>query len=166
MTICEVRSLKRNAGSVYLLWILLSEAVGVIAGWLTRVGTQVYSTTMTRPPLSPPAIVFPVVWTVLFALMGIGGARIYLARPSEERSRGLRLFAAQLAVNFFWSIIFFNLQAYGLSFIWILLLWILIIAMIRSYRKVDRAAAWLQVPYLLWVTFAAYLTLGVWILNR
>ena len=86
--------------------------------------------------------------------------------PSPARSRSLRLFWVQLALNFFWSIIFFNLQASGFAFLWLLALWGLILWMILSFRAVDPPAAWLQVPYLLWVTFAAYLNFGVWMLNR
>ena len=149
----------------YLLWILLAEAVGGLSGWLTRAGTNAYSQTIVQPPLSPPGWVFPVVWTLLFALMGIGAARIYLAPPSKARSRGLNLFIAQLVVNFFWSPIFFNLQAFGLAFFWLLLLWGLVIWMILTFRKVDPLAAKLQLPYLLWLTFAAYLNAGVWYLN-
>ena len=100
----------------YLWWILLTEAVGGLSGWLTREGTKIYQQTIAQPPLSPPGWVFPVVWTILYALMGISAARIYLAPPSRERSRGLNLFIAQLVVNFFWSPIFFNLQAIGLAF--------------------------------------------------
>lgn len=151
---------------IYLFWILLAEGVGLLAGFLTRDATMIYSNTMIKPPLSPPAIVFPVVWTVLYALMGIGAARIYLSPDSKERLWSLNVFIAQLAVNFFWSLIFFNAQAYGFAFFWILLLWVLIIVMIVLFGKVDRTAALLQIPYLLWVTFAAYLNLGVWILNR
>lgn len=150
----------------YLFWILLAEAVGGLSGWLTRDSMQVYSETILQPPLSPPGWVFPVVWTVLFALMGIGAARIYLAPPSKARSLGLNLFIAQLAVNFFWSPIFFNAQAYGFAFFWLLFLWALVLWMILVFRKVDPPAAKLQIPYLIWLTFAAYLNLGVWYLNR
>ena len=97
--------------------------------------------------------------------MGIGAARIYLAPASNARSRSLLLFFVQLAFNFFWSIIFFNLQAFGFAFLWLIALWVLILLMILSFRKVDKPAAWLQMPYLLWVTFAAYLNWGVWLLN-
>ena len=86
--------------------------------------------------------------------------------PSPERSRSLNLFIAQLIVNFFWSLIFFNAQAFGFAFFWLLLLWVLVLLMILAFRQVDPLAAWLQVPYLLWLTFAAYLNLGVWILNK
>lgn len=89
-----------------------------------------------------------------------------MAPASSERSRSLLLFLIQLTLNFFWSIIFFNLQAFGLAFIWLILLWLLILLMILSFRKVDKFSAWLQIPYLLWVTFAAYLNFGVWVLNQ
>lgn len=157
--------MKQKQWKTYAFWILLAEAVGGLSGWLTREGTRLYSTAMEKPPLSPPAILFPIVWVILFALMGIGAARIYLSPPSEARSQGLPIFVAQLAVNFFWSILFFNLQAYGFALLWLLFLWLLILWMILTFRKADRAAALLQIPYLLWVTFAAYLNLGVWLLN-
>ena len=150
----------------YLLWILLAEAVGALSGWLTREGTQIYAQTIAKPPLSPPGWTFPVVWSILYALMGIGAARIYLAPPSKSRSPGLNLFISQLVVNFFWSPLFFNLQAFGLAFFWLLLLWGLVLSMILTFRKVDPLAAKLQIPYLIWLTFAAYLNFGVWYLNR
>lgn len=158
--------MKKSVWKTYAFWILLAEAVGALSGWITREGTQIYNTTIERPPLSPPSIVFPIVWGLLFALMGIGAARIYLAPASAARSRSLLIFLIQLLFNFFWSIIFFNFQAFGFAFIWLILLWLLILWMILSFRQVDKLAAWLQVPYLLWVTFAAYLNFGVWILNR
>ena len=156
--------MKQNWKS-YLFWILLSEAVGALSGWLTREGTAIYAQTIVKPPLSPPGWVFPVVWTILYALMGIGAARIYQAPPSNKRSLGLNLFVVQLVVNFFWSPVFFNLQAYGFAFFWLLLLWGLVLWMILVFRKVDSTAAKLQIPYLLWLTFAAYLNFGVWYLN-
>lgn len=145
--------------------ILATEAVGGLSGWLARNGMQIYKTETIKPPLSPPSIVFPIVWTVLFALMGIGAARILMAPPSDIRTRSLRLFLIQLFFNFWWSIIFFNFQHFGFAFIWLVILWLLILWMTLSYRKIDKLAAWLQVPYLAWVAFAAYLNLGVWMLN-
>ena len=158
--------MKKTAWKTYAIWILLTEAVGALSGWLTREGSKIYQATIQQPPLSPPGIVFPIVWGILFALMGIGAARIYMAPPSLARTRGLRIFFLQLFFNFFWSIIFFNLQAFGFALLWLLVLWILILLMILTFRKTDPLAAWLQLPYLLWVTFAAYLNFGVWILNR
>lgn len=150
---------------IYALWIAATEAVGALSGWLTREGVKVYEQTVTKPPLSPPSWVFPVVWGILFALMAIGAARIYLSPAGPERTRSLRLYGLQLAVNFVWSIIFFNLQAFGLALVWLVLLWILVLRMLLAFRRVDPVAGWLQLPYLLWVSFAAYLTAGVLLLN-
>ena len=158
--------MKKQVWKTYAFWILFTEAVGLLSGWLTRESTQIYTRVIERPPLSPPAIVFPIVWTILFALMGIGAARIYLAPASNARSCSLRLFLLQLVFNFFWSIIFFNFQRFGFALLWLIVLWVLILLMILSFRKVDRLAALLQIPYLLWVTFALYLNFGVWLLNR
>ena len=150
----------------YLLWILGTEAVGILSGLLSRAGIRMYGAGMVQPPLSPPAWLFPVVWTLLYALMGIGAARIAAQTDSKARSKGLNVFVVQLAVNFFWSLIFFNAQAYGFALLWLLVLWVLILAMIVQFYSVDRTAALLQLPYLLWVTFAAYLNYGVWQLSR
>ena len=149
----------------YAFWIGLSEAVGALSGWLTRDSVQAYMTTIKKPPLSPPGWVFPVVWTLLYALMGIGTARIRLSPPSKARSQGLNQFIAQLVVNFFWSPIFFNTQAYGFAFLWLLLLLALVLWMTLTFRITDPPAARLQLAYLLWLVFAAYLNYGVWQLN-
>ena len=89
--------MKKHLWGTYGTWVLFTEAVGGLAGWLTRDGTQLYSQVITKPPLSPPSIVFPIVWVILFALMGIGAARVYLAPPSGLRSRSLLLFLVPLA---------------------------------------------------------------------
>lgn len=157
--------LNRRTWKTYAFWILLSELVGAISGWLTRGNLAQYSSMLAKPPLSPPGILFPIVWTILFALMGVGAARIYMTPASTARSRSLLLFLTQLLVNFFWSIIFFNLHAIGFAFLWIVLLWILVFWMFLSFRKIDRIAAQLHIPYLIWLTFAAYLNLGIWYLN-
>ena len=158
--------MKKSNWKTYAFWILLAEGVGGLSGWLTREGVRTYERTIVQPPLSPPGIVFPIVWTILFALMGIGAARVYLTPASAARSRSLLLFLVQLAFNFLWSIIFFNLQMFGFAFIWLIALWLLIAWMTVSFYQVDPLAALLQIPYLLWVAFAGYLTFGVWLLNR
>lgn len=158
--------MKKAAWKTYALWILGVEAVGALSGFLTRRGSEIYSETVAKPPLSPPSVVFPIVWGILFLLMGISAARIYLSPVSCARSQSLWIFIIQLAFNFFWSIIFFNFQNFGVAFLWLMVLWALILWMILAFRKTDPLAAWLQVPYLLWVTFAAYLNFGVWMLNR
>ena len=159
-------NMNKNNWKTYAFWILLSEAVGLLAGLLTRSATEAFGQLAAQPPLSPPSIVFPIVWTVLYALMGFGAARIRLSPPSPERSRGINLFITQLIVNFFWPLIFFNAQAYGFAFLWLLLLWTLALWMILTWSKIDPFAAKLQIPYLIWLTFAAYLNFGVWYLNR
>lgn len=157
--------MKQSAWKVYAFWILFTEAVGALSGLLTRDGAKLYAASILKPPLSPPAIIFPIVWIILYALMGIGAARIYLIPASGVRTRGLRLFLIQLAFNFFWSIIFFNFQAFGIAFVWLAILWALILMMTFTFSKADRLSALLQIPYLIWVFFAGYLNLGVWLLN-
>ena len=146
-------------------FIALAEAVGGLSALLSGCGMELYRDTLVKPPLSPPGIVFPIVWTILFALMGIGAARVYLAPPSPTRSRALLVFAVQLAFNFLWSIFFFRFQLYGFSLIWLIALWVLILWMTELFSQVDRWARLLQIPYLLWVAFAGYLNFGIWWLN-
>ncbi|MBE7003131.1 MAG: tryptophan-rich sensory protein [Ruminococcaceae bacterium] len=156
----------KQTWKIYALWIGIAEAVGALAGFLTREGTKLYAASVTKPPLSPPALVFPIVWGILYALMGVGAARVALSPPSVLRTRGLRLFLLQLAFNFVWSLLFFNLQAFGVAFVWLVILWALILMMALAFGRVDRPAALLQIPYLIWVAFAGYLNFGVWLLNR
>lgn len=158
--------MKDEKWKTYLGWILFTEAVGGLSGWLTRDGTKYFNEFVRKPPLSPPGIVFPIVWAVLYLLMGIGAARVYLSPVSRARSRSLYLYLVQLAFNFCWSLIFFNFRAYGFALLWLAALWLLILGMVTAFGEVDSLASRLQIPYLLWVSFAAYLNAGVWILNR
>lgn len=113
-----------------------------------------------QPPLAPPGWVFPIVWTILFILMGIAAYLIYES-DSPEKKEALGIYAAQLIANIGWSLIFFGLDAYLLAFAWILLLWYLIFLTWQSFRKINKTAGWLLVPYLAWVTFATYLNLAI-----
>lgn len=149
----------------YAVSILLTLAVGGLSGFLTSMGMDSFDA-LTKPPLTPPSFLFPIVWTVLFILMGVGAARIFMTEPTAARNRALIVYVVQLAVNFFWSIIFFNLQAYDFAFFWLILLWVLILTMIYLFCKVDKPAALIQIPYAIWVTFAGYLNLMIWLLNR
>ena len=158
--------MKKANFKTYAFWILLAEGVGALSGWLSRNGMKTYESAIVQPPLSPPSWLFPIVWTILYALMGIGVARIYAAPKGPERSKGLNLFIAQLIVNFFWSLIFFNAQAFGFALLWLILLWTLVLWMIVEFRQVDKPAGNIQIPYLIWLTFAAYLNIGIWYLNR
>ena len=150
----------------YAFWIGLAEGVGALAGFVTMEATKAFSDTVNQPPFSPPMILFPIVWGILYLLMGIGAAKVSLTPGSKDRSIALNVFVFQLAVNFFWSLIFFNFQAYGVAFGFLLLLWVLIVVMIFAFHAVSPLAAWLQLPYLLWVTFAVYLNYSAWMLNR
>ena len=150
----------------YLFFILSALAVGGLSAFFTRNSMSIYDDILT-PPLSPPSIVFPIVWTVLFTLMGISAAMIYNSDvPQKQKESALLTYALSLAVNFFWSLIFFNLRAFLFAFLWLLLLLYLIIKTILQYYKINKLAAYLQIPYAVWVTFAGYLTLGIWWLNR
>ncbi len=148
----------------YIISILIAEAVGGVSAFLTNMAMDRYAMAE-KPPLTPPDIVFPIVWAILYALMGISSARIWLSPPARARTHGLIIYALQLFFNFIWSILFFNFQAYGFAFVWLVALWALIILMIVKFNETDRIAALLQIPYLLWVTFAAYLNYMVWQLN-
>lgn len=150
---------------VYGLFILITEAVGTVAGLLTTLGMEKYSA-VEKPALTPPEIVFPIVWTILYALMAVGAARVWLTEESEEKDKGLKLYIVQLGMNFLWSILFFNFQAYGFSFFWLLGLLLVIVLMTLTFYKSDRISAYLQIPYILWVSFAGYLNFMVWLLNR
>lgn len=157
--------MKGKPWMTYARYILLTEAVGALSGWLTRAGTERFNTAVAKPPLSPPPLVFPIVWGVLFALMGISAAMVALAEDRPGKQMGLTLYWVQLGFNFLWSILFFNLANYLLAFWWLSALWGLIVWMALTFYEVRSAAAWLQVPYLLWVLFAGYLNYGVWKLN-
>ena len=150
----------------YVISIAIALAVGGLSALLTAGNMNIYGRIIT-PPLSPPPILFPIVWTILYTLMGVSSARIYIKGKEQniDVSGALLVYALQLAVNFFWSIIFFNMQAFLFAFVWIILLWLLIIVMIKRFYEIDPLSAWLQIPYLLWVTFAGYLNLGIWLLN-
>lgn len=158
--------MKKQAWKVYAAFILVTEAVGALAGLIIRPGIELYKQSVIKPPLTPPALAFPIVWAILYALMGVGAARVWLSPDSDARRRGLRLFALQLAFNFLWSILFFSFRAYGFAFVWLVALWALIVWMSLEFRDADPPAAALQLPYLLWVLFAGYLNLFVWLLNR
>ena len=160
--------MNKTNGKTYAFWIALAEAAGLLSGFLTREGTQIYAEMLQKPPLSPPAWVFPVVWTILYVLMGVSSAFIWRSREEDKDTadRGLLFYAGSLFFNFAWSLIFFNFRAYLFAFLWLLVMLTLIILTVISYKKAVPLAAYLQLPYILWTAFAGYLNFGVWILNR
>ena len=157
--------IKDNLAS-YVIAIAIPLGVGLLAAYLTMENMNIYSEINT-PPLSPPALLFPIVWTVLYILMGVSSAMVYNRREAEPifTRRGLGYYAMSLIANFAWSIIFFNVRAFGIAFLWLVLLLYLIIRTILCYFKVSKVAAFLQIPYAVWVAFAGYLNLGIIILN-
>ncbi len=146
-----------------IISLILSLGTGFLSSLLTRTSREVYAN-LIKPDLAPPAIVFPIVWTILFILMGISAYIVYESNsPYKEYS--LKLYIVQLIVNFFWSIIFFNLNQFTFAFIWILVLIVLVSFMIFNFYKINKCAAYLQIPYLLWLIFAAYLNYNIILLN-
>ena len=144
----------------YVYFVALSLGVGALSAFLTRGNMNIYDE-ITVPPLAPPMWVFPVVWTILYILMGIGAGMVY---KQEKSVPGV--FYTQLAVNFLWSIIFFNMRMFLLSSVWLVLLIFLIWRMIREFRAIDIRASLLQYPYLVWCIFALYLNIAIWLLNK
>ncbi len=151
------------------LWLVVCIAipllVGALASALTRQSMQSFAM-LEKPPFAPPAWLFPVVWTILYVLMGISSYLIWTAEADKQKKENaLMLYWYQLAVNFLWPTFFFNLEWYLFSFFWILLLLVLVFLMILRFYKIDKWAAYLNIPYLIWLVAAAYLNLGIWWLN-
>lgn len=153
--------MKKHCISDILIYVLSAELVGATSALLSG-GFSDFFNTYTEPPLLPPAWLFPVVWTILYALMGYSA---YLVRREGCNGRQLAIYWAQLAVNFSWSIVFFRLQSLWGAFAVIIALLVLVALMIRSFAKVSRAAALINIPYLVWVGFATYLNLATAIIN-
>ena len=138
--------------------ILIPVAIGGIVGFI--INPYIDYNSLVQPPLSPPSIVFPIVWTILYVLMGIS---YYLLKNSSKKEK--IIYFVQLGVNALWSVFFFIGKFYLFSFIWIILLDVLVIFMIGIFYHNNKASAYLQIPYLIWILFATYLNLGIYILN-
>ena len=146
--------------------ILISLVTGGISALLTSDSMKLYKS-LNRPVLSPPPIAFPIVWTILYILMGVSAYMIFTSTADQKKKRNaLFLYALQLVLNFLWPIIFFNLELYFFAFLWIVLLWVTVLLMIAEFMKIRPAAGFLQAPYLIWLTFAAYLSLAFYYLNK
>ncbi|MBQ2827134.1 MAG: tryptophan-rich sensory protein [Clostridia bacterium] len=158
---------KKNTVLTYVIAIAIPLAVGILSALLTRGNMDVYQRVVT-PPLSPPSILFPIVWTVLYLLMGISSAVVWQKKDTDPTAadRALSYYAASLAFNFAWSIIFFNFGKYLFAFLWLICLLYLIVRTVLLYRRISPVAAYLQIPYIVWVIFAGYLNFGIWVLNR
>ena len=148
-----------------LIFVAIPLVVGGVSALLTM-GSMEYFSELEKPPLSPPGWLFPIVWTVLFVLMGLASYFV-VTSDAELRAKlqAVKFYLLQLAFNFLWSIFFFNLELYGFSFVWLLTLLLLIVITAVRFWRIDKRAGALMIPYIAWVTFAGYLNLGIALLN-
>ncbi len=145
--------------------IALPLLVGGAAALLTSGSMKIFET-VNKPPLSPPGWLFPVVWTILYTLMGIATYLMLTAEAEkQEKARALSVYIYQLLVNFLWPTFFFNFQWFLFAFLWLILLWVLVLVTLLRYYNISKPAGYLLIPYLVWVTFAGYLNFGIWLLN-
>lgn len=150
-----------------LISIAISEGVGLLSGFLTRGGMEVYKN-LKQPSFAPPSWLFGVVWPVLYFLMGFASYRIwmYASQKAAEVKNALFYYGAQLAFNFLWSILFFRYGLRGLAFFDLLVLITFVIITLILFYRIDKLAGYLLIPYLLWIIYAAFLNFFVWQLNR
>ena len=143
---------------------MLPLIVGGLSGYFTASNIATWYVTLNKPFFNPPNYLFGPVWTVLYLMMGISLGMIINAKHSNK-NKSLIIFSIQLVLNFFWSVIFFSLQSPGWAAIEIIAMWLSIIYMIRNFYKINKWSGWLQIPYLLWVTFASVLNISIYVLN-
>ena len=155
--------MKLNNSKKLIYYIIITFLIGVVPSIPTFKTMSMYQT-INKPALSPPSIVFPIAWTILYLLMAIS---IYKINNTSDKKipKANLIYYLQLIVNALWTPIFFGLKAYLFSYIWIIILIILVVTMIITFYKIDKTAAYLQIPYLLWLIFASYLNYGILILN-
>ncbi len=145
-----------------LFSILIPLFLGSFVGFLTAPFNNYYEISL--PSFAPPGILFPIVWTILYILMGISSYLIIIS-CDNDKNNALFIYGTQLLINLLWSFIFFVFRFYLLSFIWILLLIWFVVIMIKSFYNISKISAYLQIPYLLWLIFAAFLNLAVYLIN-
>jgi len=150
----------------FLVSIILPLSLGAIAGMFTSQSVPEWYATLNRPSFNPPNWIFGPVWTTLYILMGISFFLIWKQEVSKERNRAVLIFLLQLLLNFAWSFIFFYFNMIGLALVEIILLWISIVLMLVVFYKIKPLTSYINIPYLLWVTFATVLNASYYILNR
>ena len=145
-----------------IISILIPVVIGSLVGLITSGSNDFKS--LVKPDFAPPGILFPIVWTILYTLMGIS---IYLIKESSSifKDDSIVIYVVQLIVNYLWSFFFFLFNLRLFSFFWIILLIVLVLIMIIKFFKVNKIASYLQIPYLLWLLFAAFLNLSIYFLN-
>lgn len=147
----------------FIVCLAIPLAVGGLSSLLTRNAMADFGD-MVKPPLAPPGFLFPIVWTILYILMGVACYMIYTS-DSDIRSYAIAIYGIQLFFNFCWSLIFFRLELYWAALVWLLIMWTLIIFLIFIVKNISMIAMCCLLPYLLWTTFAAYLNGGIAYLN-
>ena len=156
--------MKKN-NKLLILCIVIPLAVGSLAGFITKDSMETFNM-LNKPSLSPPGIVFPIVWSILYILMGIASYLVITTGSGNNKVKeALVYYGLQLLFNFLWSIWFFSFGWYLFAFIWLLLLWVLIFNTMASFYDINKTSAYLLIPYLLWVTFAGYLNFAVYLMN-
>jgi tryptophan-rich sensory protein len=146
--------------------ILIPLLVGAVSGLFTSSGVQGWYAAANKPSFNPPDWIFAPVWTTLYVLMGIAFFLVWKSTADHAvKQTAIILFAGQLALNFIWSFLFFKMQQPGWAFAEIVLMWVAILITILWFGKISAAAAWLLVPYICWVSFAAVLNYAIWKLN-
>ncbi len=148
-----------------VLLVGLCLGVGGLGGAVTAESVTTWYATLNKPSFNPPNWIFGPVWTALYILMGVAAWRVWRAADRDTARGPLAVFALQLAVNLGWSVAFFGLRNPGLAVVVILLLDLLVLATALMFRRIDRLAAWLLVPYLAWISFATLLNVTIWRLN-
>ena len=159
-----MKSLKYLPSLLVCLFIPL--AIGGLSGFFTSSAINTWYVTLNKPSFNPPNYLFAPVWTTLFTLMGISLFMIWSSAKGYRRNNALLIFTIQIILNFIWSFLFFNYESPGLALIEIAMLWTSILLMIKYFGRISRIAAALQVPYLLWVSFASILNTAIWYLNK
>lgn len=139
--------------------LLLSLGTGALSSLFTPNSRDQYST-LYQPPFAPPGWLFPVVWTILFILMGVAAYLVYVSE-SPDKADALKLYLVQLFVNFSWSIIFFGWNAYFLAFTWLLLLLYLVYLTAKEFYAINKTAGLLMIPYIVWLVYAGYINLSI-----
>jgi tryptophan-rich sensory protein len=147
------------------LCITIPLLIGAISGIATASSIDTWYVDLTKPTFNPPNYLFGPVWTCLYILMGISFYMILQSPKTELRKKAIIIFYTQLFLNFCWSFLFFKFQLLGLAFIEIIFIWVSIVMMIILYFEINKTAALLQIPYLLWVSFASILNGSIWFLN-
>lgn len=161
--------MKKNNIVTLIIAIIIPLVVGGMSSFLTKDAMMIFDS-VKKPPLSPPRILFPIVWTILYVMMGVSSYLIYKEKDNVNVKglvkSTLIIYGVQLFFNFFWSILFFKYSLYMVAFIWLVILWILVFVFIKNALKINKIASYLMIPYLIWMTFAGYLNIMIAILNK